>query len=88
MCGNIDLAAMLNKAEGLFHQIKEAEHLTNEVRLILGLPLVRNNNILESSDEISPSDISDSTNGQQLEKVLINGDEEVSYERAISNTFL
>lgn len=78
---------MLNKAEGIFYQIKEAEHLTNEVRLILGLPLVRNNNFLESSDEISPLDTSESNNGC-LEAISINGDSEVTYERALSNSYL
>lgn len=81
---------MINKAEGIYHQIKEAEHLTNEVRLILGLPLVRNN-VLESSDEISPLENSDSNNEQQthsLETISINGDSEVTYERALSNTYL
>lgn len=83
---------MLNKAEGLFHQIKEAEHLTNDVRFILGLPLVRNNNFLESNEDISPLDTSnESTNGHQpcsLEAVLIGGDSEVTYERAIGNSYL
>lgn len=78
---------MLNKAEGIFYQITEAEHLTNEVRLILGLPLVRNNNFLESSDEISPLDTSESNNGC-LEAISINGDSEVTYERALSNSYL
>lgn len=78
---------MLNKAEGLFYQIKEAEHLTNEVRLILGLPFVRNNNVLESSDEISPLENIDSNN--EHERISINGDtDEVTYERAINNTYL
>lgn len=31
---------MLVKAEGIFHQIKEAEHLTDNIRAILGLPIV------------------------------------------------
>lgn len=85
------MAAMLNKAEGIFHQIKEAEHLTNEVRLILGLPLVRSNNLLELSDEISPVDVSDANNGQQLsslDAVSINGDAEVAYEKALSGSYL
>lgn len=84
---------MLNKAEGIFHQIKEAEHLTNEVRLILGLPLVmKSNNFLESADDISPLDVSnDSNNGQQpssLDTISINGDAEVTYERALTSSYL
>lgn len=82
---------MLNKAEGLYHQMVEAEHLTNEIRLILGLPLVRNNNVLESSDEILPIDTTNSNNEEQLrslEAISINGDSEVSYERSISNSYL
>lgn len=81
---------MLNKAEGIFHQLKEAEHLTNEVRLILGLPIVRTN-ALELSDEILPLDNSNSSNEQKshsLDEITISGDSEVTYERAISNTFL
>lgn len=30
---------MLVKAEGIFHQIKDAEHLTDNIRSILGLPI-------------------------------------------------
>ncbi|EFA02210.1 TBC1 domain family member 15 [Tribolium castaneum] len=40
LCGKLDVAAVLVKAEGIFHQIKEAEHLTDNIRMILGLPLV------------------------------------------------
>lgn len=36
---------MLNKAEGIFYQIKEAEHLTDNIRFILGLPLLGNHSL-------------------------------------------
>lgn len=88
LCGNIDLSAMLNKAEGLYHQIVEAEHLTNDVRLILGLPIVANVNSLECSSDMSPLDLSNgSSNEQQLDAVTV-GTDEVCYERAISNSYL
>lgn len=35
---------MLNKAEGIFYQIKEAEHLTDNIRFILGLPILGSQN--------------------------------------------
>lgn len=34
------MSVMLNKAEGIFYQIKEAEHLTDNIRFILGLPIL------------------------------------------------
>lgn len=82
---------MLNKAEGIFHQIKEAEHLTNEIRLILGLPIVLTSNVLELSDEIVPLGNSNSSNGQRSrspDEISFGVDSEVTYERSISNTYL
>lgn len=38
------MSVMLNKAEGIFYQIKEAEHLTDNIRFILGLPILGSQN--------------------------------------------
>jgi hypothetical protein len=54
LCGKLDMPAMLVKAEGIFHQIKEAEHLTDNIRVILGLPLVGTQPSTEEVTSISP----------------------------------
>lgn len=90
LCGKIDLSAMINKAEGIYYQIIEADHLTNEVRLILGLPIASTNHSLDNSD-ISPLDTSNDSNGQQpcsLETISIGPDAEIHYERSINHSFL
>lgn len=78
LSGNIDISTVISKAEGMYNQIVDAEHLTDAVRLIIGLPILGNASIVNSK-EASP-DISDLT---------INGDtDEVSYENALTNSFL
>jgi len=84
LSGNIDVAAVISKAEGMYNQIIAADHLTDSIRLIIGLPVVGNTVVLDSK-EASP-DLSDLAPGS-LEAVHIEGDE-VGYERAISNSFL
>lgn len=65
----------------MYHQIIEADHLTDSVRLIIGLPIL-GNTVMIDSKEASP-DISELASSSQ------GGDgEEVCYERAISNSFL
>lgn len=48
------MEALLVKAEGIFHQIKEAQHLTDSVRSIVGLPLVGKESTTEESVNINP----------------------------------
>lgn len=89
--GKIDMAAMLNKAEGMFYQIKEAELTTDNIRLILGLPLLGNPNSLGSHEQ-SPFDFSaELGNGTaaccSVENSRLSPDEN-SYERSLSATFL
>lgn len=80
LSGNIDISAVISKAEGMYNQIIAAEHLTDSVRFIIGLPML--GNAIIDSKEASP-DLSDlapcSTNGEV---------DEASYESAISNSFL
>lgn len=81
---------MLNKAEGMFHQIKEAEHTTDNIRLILGLPLLGNQNSYGSHEQSPFEDSTDLSNGTHpccsVEHRL--SPDENSYERSISATFL
>lgn len=67
LSGNIDLPTILNRAEGIYHQIKEAAHLSNQVRLILGLPLVGNETSQTSeSNNSSPNDSNDNSNSVEV----------------------
>lgn len=78
---------MLNKAEGIFYQIKEADHTTDDIRLILGLPLV--GKISFSSHEISPfedsSELSNTCGSDDNNRL---SPDEMAYERAVSVTLL
>lgn len=81
---------MLNKAEGLYYQIKEAEHLTNQVRLILGLPVVGTGSSLDCEDDTSPFNTSNESNAehQLCSLVTLGSDSETCYETALGNNFL
>lgn len=85
------MAAMLNKAEGMFYQIKEAEHTTDNIRLILGLPLLGNQNSNGSHEQSPFEDSTELGNGMHpccsVENTRLSPDEN-SYERSISATFL
>ncbi|CAH1995219.1 unnamed protein product [Acanthoscelides obtectus] len=93
--GKLDVDQMLNKAEGIYHQVKEAEHLSDDIRLLLGLPLLGNQNSSYGSGgshEQSPfEDSADLSNGTQPqcseENVRISPDEGV-FERALVASFL
>lgn len=83
---------MLNKAEGIYYQIKEADHLTNQVRLIIGLPVEGATNSLDCEDDTSPLNTSNELNTEHqlcsLEAVTLGSDSEVSFETALSNNYL
>lgn len=82
---------MLNRAEGIFHQIKEAEHTTDNIRLIIGLPLLGNHNSYGSHEQSPFDDSAELSNGTHpccsVEVTRFSPDEQ-SYERSISATFL
>lgn len=73
---------MISKAEGIYYQMVEAVHLTDAIRLILGLPILGNS---DSSHNSSPASCTyvDST----LTNTSAVGDEE-GYERAINTSYL
>lgn len=88
LSGNIDVAEMISKAEGIYHQIIAAEHLTDAIRLIIGLPILgkpRSSGSHEVSPELS-NDIQElrSSNSDSVES----GADEVCFERAISTSYL
>ncbi|KAG5893896.1 hypothetical protein JTB14_001079 [Gonioctena quinquepunctata] len=90
--GKLDMAVMLNKAEGIYYQIKEADHLTDNIRLILGLPILQTQNSYGSHEqspfEDSSAELSNSTQPCcSVENVRISPDE-VSYEREISLKYI
>lgn len=89
--GRLDMAVMLNKAEGIFYQIKEADHLTDNIRLILGLPLLGNQTSFGSHEQSPFDDSAELNNGAQpyssLEHVRVSPDE-VTYERSLNSSFL
>ncbi|XP_050295947.1 TBC1 domain family member 15 [Anthonomus grandis grandis] len=92
LSGKLDMTVILNKAEGIFEQMREAEHLTDNIRFILGLPLLGNSNSShEPSPKPSPFDSSNAfSNGNPSsseEPVRISPDE-VSFERSLSSNFL
>ncbi|VEN63150.1 unnamed protein product [Callosobruchus maculatus] len=89
--GNLDIAQMLNKAEGIYYQIKEADHLTDDIRMLLGLPLLGNQNSYGSHEQSPFEDSAELSNGTQpccsVENVRISPDEG-AYERALVASFL
>nr|XP_023026580.1 TBC1 domain family member 15 [Leptinotarsa decemlineata] len=96
LCGKIDMAVMLNKAEGIYHEIKEAEHLTDHIRSILGLPIpLIQSSSSRGSHEPSPFEeaiAEEGSNaeeqpGSSSEKITIAPDE-ILYEKSLSANFL
>lgn len=91
LTGKLDMSLMLEKAEGIFYQIKEADHLTDNIRFILGLPILPSNST--GSHEPSPFESPDvsSSNGTQpfcsVEHVRLSPDE-ATFERSINSSFL
>lgn len=85
------MPTMLNKAEGIFYQIKEAEHTTDNIRLIVGLPLLGNPTSYSSHEQSPFEDSTDISNGAHpycsVENARLSPDEN-SYERSISASFL
>lgn len=72
---------MLNKAEGIYYQIKNAEHLNDSIRVILGLPLLGHN----CSYDNQPSPLLDSNDISNSSAPGASADnEEEVFERAIS----
>lgn len=88
--GQIDISAMLNKAEGMFYQIKEAEHTTDNIRLILGLPLLGNQTSFSSHEQSPFEDSSELSNENRCGSEENNRltPDEIAYERAINVTLL
>lgn len=58
LSGNIGLQKTLQIAEAIYYQIKEAEHLPNEIRQIIGEPLLENPDQREE-DNSSPQSFDD-----------------------------
>lgn len=79
----LDVDFLLNKAEGIYRQIEESTHATDNVRDILGLPK------LENSSVGSPNTTSFTYLDSSAEHTSANIDtNEVVYEKAISNSYL
>ncbi|CAH0560137.1 unnamed protein product [Brassicogethes aeneus] len=94
LSGKLDIDTIFNKAEGVYHQLKNAEHLTDNVRAILGLPLAPSSSNSASSSiarEMSLASDACASNGSaprcSVENVRISPDEN-SYERSISGSYL
>lgn len=74
---------LLNKAEGIYQQIEESIHAGDNVRDIVGLPK------LENSNMDSPNTTSFTYLESSADHASVNMDtNEVSYERAISSSYL
>ncbi|XP_018326722.1 TBC1 domain family member 15 isoform X2 [Agrilus planipennis] len=88
LSGNLNVDAMICRAEGMYYQIREAEHLTNNIRSILGLPLVNGTTDTNDSKEASPLTSTDVSNDLQSCSLEAIGDEEVQCDRAINLSYL
>lgn len=71
---------MISKAEAIYHQIESADHLNDEVRNILGIP------IPEIRQESPVNSIIHSDQPCSLEAIQFGADE-VSYERSLSTSY-
>lgn len=95
LSGKLNMELMLNKAEGIYNQIKEADHLTDSVRSILGLPLIGTKNRgseEQSSQQESPFESPDLSTPRtepccSVDNVRISPDE-IAFEKSISSSFL
>lgn len=74
---------MISKAEAIYHQIELAEHLSNTIRSILGMPIV--------PEVVQESPVSSIISGGDqpcsLEAVQF-GPDEVVYERSLNASYL
>lgn len=68
LSGKLDVNDILDNAEGLYYQIRESSQLTNEVRQILGLPL-----IAESSPKDDSTDSIENELMANVDKAYENG---------------
>lgn len=82
---------MLNIAEGIYYQIAEAEHLTDDIRLIVGLPLLGTQTSYSSHEQSPFEDSSEMNTTVQpycsVDEVRLSPDEG-AYERSLSGNFL
>lgn len=83
LSGNLNIKAIISKAESIYHQIELAEHLNNNIRIILGLPII--------SEVVQESPVSSITSASDqpcsLETVQF-GPDEVVYERSLNASYL
>jgi hypothetical protein len=61
MC--LDVDRILSSAEGIYHQIISAPHLTDQIRVILGLPTVNTSTSTTSDPEEPTTSHKDHENG-------------------------
>lgn len=84
---HIDLQSMLSKAEGIYHQITAASHLTDSVRVILGLKPVGGSDNPDSNLTSSVEDDSETHNS--IENVNCRADlSESAFERSLDLSYL
>lgn len=80
---------ILSKAEGTFYQIKEAEHLTDTIRLLVGLPLLTNSSYGSGGKEQSSFEMEQDPNEPccSVENVRISPDD-IAFDQAIESNYL
>lgn len=95
---SLDVDHILSSAEGIYHQIVSAPHLTDQIRVILGMPTVNNttsNHSDASEDDDRPTTSKTlntngtCTNGEKSDSGSIFGDttEEVMYQIGLDMNF-
>ncbi|CAG9765437.1 unnamed protein product [Ceutorhynchus assimilis] len=86
--GKLDMSLMLNKAEGIFYQLKESDHLTDNIRFILGLPLLSQQT--SANHSISPDSSANHSQPRcSVDHVRISPEsDEAVYDRSITTNFL
>ncbi|GBP79556.1 TBC1 domain family member 15 [Eumeta japonica] len=62
----LDVDSILSAAEGIYHQIISAPHLTNQIRIILGLPTLSTSTNTTDSLESENKEIDAAANSSQL----------------------
>ncbi|GLV33154.1 TBC1 domain family member 15/17 [Carabus blaptoides fortunei] len=89
---HIELQWMLSKAEGIYHQITAASHLTDTVRVILGMKAVGDSvehHDTSTTTVTSSVDEDSETHSSSLENVTVRPDlSEVAFERSIDLSYL
>lgn len=66
MCLDVDI--ILSTAEGIYHQIVSSPHLSDQIRLILGLPLAPKPEVPEPEPE--PTTFSNGNDSGETEEVM------------------